>query len=195
MEAVKFIIETGLGATGLAVVIFFMKSYFENIHQRINDIQAFNDAKFNDIYQRISNIEARNKDVLELVLEKFSHWEDRILGLISKMDKMSPNEISKEIESLKVTAVEEMTEVKMRVAKINLEIKKITNEPHDDMTKKLLLSKIEKQKEELDEKVKYFDECYYKLFKVVTALNDRLKANESKTENLIQAHISKVKLK
>ena len=193
MEAVQWIIDRGLGVTGLAVIGYFLKYYFDNIHQRINDIQASNDLKFTEIINRITNIEGKNKDVLDIVLEKFSRWEDRILTLISKMDKLTPDQISKEITTIKQSAKEEINDVKLHVHRINLEMKKIANEPYDEKTKKLLLDRMETQREYFEEKIKSFDDSYLKLVKAVTMLNERQKTTEMKVENLSGAN--KVKLK
>lgn len=193
MEVFQWIIDRGLGVTGLAVIGYFLKYYFDNIHQRINDIQSGNDLKFTEIINRITNIEGKNKDVLDIVLEKFSRWEDRILTLISKMDKLTPDEISREITTIKQSAKEELNDVKLHVHRINLEVKKIANEPYDEKTRKLLLDRIEQQRDYIDEKIKSFDESYLKIVKAVTMLNERQKTTEIKVENLSGA--SKVKLK
>lgn len=193
MEIFQWIIDRGLGVTGLAVIGYFLKYYFDNIHQRINDIQSGNDLKFTEIINRITNIEGKNKDVLDIVLEKFSRWEDRILTLISKMDKMTPDEISKEITGIKNSAKEELNDVKLRVHRITLEVKKISNEPYDEKIKQMLLSKIEANKELIDEKIKGFDESYLKLVKALTMINDRVRTAELKIDNLSGAN--KVKLK
>lgn len=185
MQAAEFIVDKAFGATGLIVLGFFMKYYFDNVHQRITDIQATNEAKFNDIVGRITSIESKYRDVLDIVLEKFSKWEDRILGIISKMGEVSPKELQVEVDKFREEARNDIQTMRLRVERVQSEVQKIVAEPIDESSKKLLIGRVEELRGELQNRTKYLEDNIAKLAKVMNIVHSTQKEHEFKIGNLI----------
>lgn len=186
--------NASIGSALIGIMIYFFKYYMDNLHQRISDIQSVHDREIREIKDRIINSEEKYRDLLDILLEKFSKWEDRILGIMSKIDKATPEEVSREISTFQKQHKEEMNDIKIKVARVAIDIKKMANDPYEDALKQMLTRKLEDQKDYYEGKFKIIEDNYLKLIRAVTTLNDRTKNNELKIENVQKSALTRIKI-
>jgi hypothetical protein len=184
-NAISWLVDRGLGAIGLAVIGYFMKYFFDNVHQRLTDVQTANDLKFADIMSRISSMEGKYRDVLDIVLEKFSKWEDRIMGILSKIGTLSQEDINKEITAFKVSAKEDIDTMKLRVERVSVEVKNLVDEPLMLAQRESLLDRMQEIEVNTEARVALAEETINKMVRSLTAMHLKQKEHEFKLTNII----------
>lgn len=178
------LIDKGLGLVGLGIVGYFVKYFFDNVHQRITDVQTANELKFKDILERISSMEGKYRDVLDIVLEKFSKWEDRIMAILGKVGTISQEELMREIDIFKVSAKDDLNTMKMRVERVSMEVKSMSNDM-GSAQRQYLLDRMEELNVNLDSRMRNTELIIAKVIKTVTAVNQKQKEHEFKINNLV----------
>lgn len=173
---------TALMIGGLGWVI---KQWFNSINQRITDLDHIHRAANEDLSTRISAMEGKYRDVLDIVLTKFSKYEDRILGLIAKIQSADPKEIEREVEELRIEHKSEFETMKLRVERVSTEVQKIANEPVTESAKEYLHAYNHTLRVEFDAKMKVVQDELEKYKRILAVFNLKQKDHNFKLENLI----------
>jgi chromosome segregation ATPase len=188
-DVVSFLIDKVILASVASGIIYLIKYYFDNIHQRITDIQKSNETKFIDLNNRLSNIENKYSGILDIVLEKFSKWEDRLVGILNKIGSISFVEFKNEINKLKQEIEEDLNSLKNKMEKLDNEIDKIAPEPVKIIElnqTKLEIMELSKIKfETMEYQIKTIEENINKITRILKKIIDRQKEHEFKIQNLI----------
>jgi hypothetical protein len=187
VDLIGFIFDKGLLVGIGTAITYLVKYYFDNVHQRISDIQKSNDLKFADLAHRVSSMEGKYRDVLDIILEKFSKWEDRILGIINKIGTVSPEEVRNEVGKFKKEAQDDINTIKLRVERVSTEVQKIASEPVTETQKSYVETKIKKEKEDLEQKLKVIEDNLNKVIKSLLKINEKQKDHDFKIMNLVAA--------
>lgn len=174
-----------IGGVGMAVIGWLITKYVEQVNTRIKESQVITLERIVDLAKRIGSIEEKYRDVLDIILDKFSKWEDRILGIISKMGEVSPSELQAEVDKFREESVNELADMRLRVERVASVVQKIALEPIDESSKKLVLAKLETVKEETDHRLKYLEEHFDKFTRLLNSINVKQKEHDFKIANLV----------
>lgn len=173
------------GAIGVAIVGWLFNKYVDQLSERLSEYKQASNERIADLANRITTIEAKYRDVLDIVLDKFSKWEDRILGLIAKMGTVTPQELQNDIDQFREDAVNDLATMKLKVERVSSEVQRLANEPSDELQKNLILGKLDEVKLSFDHRIKFLEENNSRQIKALTAMNQKQKEHEFKLENLI----------
>ena len=185
IKSIEWIIDKSLGITGLAIITYFLRYFFSSINQRITDTQANNDLRFSEINARLASIEGKYRDVLDIILEKFSKWEDRILKTLSKIGNLSEEQFKKEIQELRTMTQEDLKTMRLKLERFSLEVAQIVIEPPSGSEQRILDLKFDEFKNETSSRINELESASKKLIKFVITLNDKQKEHEFKLSNII----------
>lgn len=184
-KMIEMIFENGVLLLAGGGISYLVKYYFDNVHLRITDIQAVNAAKFSDLENRITSIESKYRDLLDIVLEKFSKWEDRLLGIVNNIGTLSPDQIKTEVEKLKNESKNDLFTIKLKLEKVDFEIEKISSETVREDQIKFINEKIKKEVEIIEKRIRESEVNITKIIKSIMRIVEKQKDHDFKIKNLI----------
>lgn len=184
-KMIEMIFENGVLLLAGGGISYLVKYYFDNVHLRITDIQAVNAAKFSDLENRITSIESKYRDLLDIVLEKFSKWEDRLLGIVNNIGSLTPDQIKTEVEKLKNESKNDLFTIKLKLEKVNFEIEKISSETVGEDQIKFINEKIKKEVEIIEKRIRESEMNITKIIKSIMRIVEKQKDHDFKIKNLI----------
>lgn len=89
MDISKVLEGNFFSAAGVALCAFFGKAYLNQINKRVTDHINQTNAKFVEIRSSLDVITSKITGVTDLMLEKFSSWEDRIKATLARGEDSS----------------------------------------------------------------------------------------------------------
>ena len=177
----EFLINNALGAVGLGIVAFLANKWIDSLEDKIKISNGHLESRISDIESRITSVEEKYRDVLDIVLQKFSNWEDRVSSILVKIKESSPEEIKNEIEIFRNQTQNDILNMKLEVKKVSEEI--ATSNIVVDQ-KELLTKKVNEIHGELVKRIQDSEKRISLAIKMISHLNEKTKAHEFKISNL-----------
>lgn len=190
MNNLEVVFGGAFGTILISVVTYFLKYYFDNVHKRIDDIVKNYDYRFLEMNNKIISIENKYRDVLDIVLEKFSKWEDRLSDLIHKASTLSPDEMTKEIDKFKIETRDTVKDLKLRVERVHVDLKKVVESEVSggkliESDKILLQKQFESLSKNLEFRMDSLEQRLGPAIKLINGVGIRVKEHEFKISNLV----------
>lgn len=140
MEWDKLLIYNAIPSVLLVIIGFLVVQYINAINKRIDDLSNTTTYRFKEIMERLFGLTDKMSDVLDVMLQKFSQWEDKIKTILAQVD-VSGSHKKIDIESeLKTIS----NETKGTIVGLRNELKDVTSNLYV-LEKKLFKNKHEKE--------------------------------------------------
>lgn len=172
VKTLEFLINNALGAMGLALLAFLANSWIKALEGRFDQAYITIENRIKNIDEKQALLEDRYKNVLDLMLEKFSAWEDRISNILSKIRDMTPEQLKLEIDKIRNETKSDIENMKFQFHKINVELKEEKPKLSDNF-KVELLNRIDNAEKRINMTIK-----------MIAHLNSKSKEYDFKINNL-----------
>lgn len=184
-KLLELLLSNALGASGIVVVGWLVNKYAEQINSNINDQRAASSERHASLLVRVEAIENKYRDVLDIVLEKFSKWEDRISALLSKMGKISPEDLMQELDSFRKESESERSIIILEMEKVKARVLQAKAEPETARERQLILGRLDEVKTQIESRLQSVETEFLKVKRVAGTLIIKQKEHDAKLQNLI----------
>jgi hypothetical protein len=188
----QFIVDKSLGVMGLALLGFMARSWVNALESKFDQIAMVQENRAKDLEARLTSMEGKYRDVLDIVLSKFSAWEDRIANLLLKVKDSSPAQLKDEVDKFRAEAKNDIDTMKLEVERVRVDVNKIAQTPGiDDKIKTSLVDKLTEFERQFLERITNSEKRISLIIKMVGTLNNSVKTHEFKINNLTLTMVSK----
>ncbi len=191
-DSMQFIVDKSLGVMGLALLGFMARSWVNALESKFDQIAMVQENRAKDLEARLTSMEGKYRDVLDIVLSKFSAWEDRIANLLLKVKDSSPAQLKDEVDKFRAEAKNDIDTMKLEVERVRVDVNKIAQTPGiDDKIKTSLVDKLTEFERQFLERITNSEKRISLIIKMVGTLNNSVKTHEFKINNLTLTMVSK----
>lgn len=189
-DHLQFIFDKSLGVIGLSLLGFLANSWVKALETKFEHMSLTLENRTKSIEDRMNMIEGKYRDVLDIVLAKFSAWEDRIANLLLKVKDSSPEQLKDEVDKFKSEAKNDIMIMKLEVERVRVDVKKIIEVPTTpaDVSASLIQRFMDFEQQFID-RIESSEKRVSMILKMVGHLNNTTKTHEFKINNLVATRV------
>lgn len=172
-DQIQFFMDKAFGLVGLTVLGFLAKGWIAATESKLEALYQNHSHRISSQEDRINSIDAKYRDVLDILLGKFSAWEDRISNLLMKIPSDDPEKLRQEIEKFKAEAKSEIEVFRLQ----------LVNMSHFEQKRVDMPSFVEYHKN-IQNKINLIEQKISLHIKMLVHLNEKSKSFDQRLSNL-----------
>jgi hypothetical protein len=178
------LIEKAIGAGSLAFVAWIANRWIQAVEARFESNFTTIENRIASTEEKINALQNKYQDVLDIVLTKFTNWEDRISGLLAKAQTLDKDQMLIEIQNFKIQNRNDLEVMKLEISRVKNLVRTAGFESE-------FIQKIREIEAQLSARIKGNEERLNLCVKMISHLNEKSKTHDFQLQNLIAINKAK----
>lgn len=171
------LLEKLIGGASLGFVAFLANKWISAVESRFESNFQTIENRIHSSEEKIGALQAKYQDVLDIVLTKFTAWEDRLALLLAKITTTDAAQFAKELENFRRQNKDDLDVMK-------LEINRVKNIVEATSFESEYIARLRELETQLAGRIKGTEERLSLAIKMVGHLNEKSKQLEFRFGNL-----------